>query len=99
MDIELQKIDFSVIQVQPGDTLVFKFQGFLSEATSNRLLDTIKAKFPRTKALILDNGTELGILRNHEHTANESEFIVKTILDDVAKNGPIASALRSAGDR
>lgn len=59
--MEIDKI--ATLQLQPEDTLVFKFQHRISEANCERLTTQLKEKFPGVKAIILDEGADLQVLK------------------------------------
>ena len=61
--IEIQFIgDMQSLALKPGDVLVLKCPGKVSYDTAEKLRDMIETQFPGHKALVLDDGLELGVI-------------------------------------
>lgn len=50
----------ALVHLQPGDTLVLRHPGHLSEDTFERLQAQVRDFFPGRGVLVLDDGVELG---------------------------------------
>lgn len=53
-----------VLSLEPGDTLVFKVDGFLTVEQHQRLMAHYGVQFPENRILILDQRTTVGVLKN-----------------------------------
>ena len=54
----------SILRLEPGDRLVFRLKGELTQPINDAIGNLVATQFPNHKpAIILDNGCELGVVR------------------------------------
>lgn len=52
-----------VLRLEPGDVLVYRFQGRMDRALIERVHEQLEQVFPGTCALVIDSGADLGVVR------------------------------------
>jgi hypothetical protein len=70
--LELRAVDLAVLDVRPGDTIVFRTAGNLDDAERDSLMTSAKTKFPDHKVMVLEGGLELALLRQESEDATAS---------------------------
>lgn len=55
--------EMQVLHLEPGDALIFKCRQPLSEEVRRRLVEFIHSKIGEVPVIILDDGQEIGVLR------------------------------------
>lgn len=67
MDAEIRFVgDLQKLALKPSDVLVLKMNGIISEEQAARLREFVASILPDQKMIILDGGTELGVLERVE---------------------------------
>lgn len=52
-----------VVRVQPGDVLVIRLHGQVTDDVADMLAQTMKKLFPANEGVLLDQGAEIEVLR------------------------------------
>lgn len=60
--------DMQALKVEPGDVIVLRHSGAISEMALNRLKISKKECFPDNKILVLEEDMKIGLLRKSEIT-------------------------------
>lgn len=61
-----------VLRLEPGDILVFTFPGSMSVAHTESVLESMHREFPGHKALVIDQGGLLGVIRAEQSDGDVS---------------------------
>ena len=56
--------DVSVLRLQPGDTVIVRYQQILTSKQKMLIGDMLKSKFQNNRVIVLDTGTQVEIMRN-----------------------------------
>lgn len=62
--VEVKVEHLQVLHLEPGDTLVITTKLPLTAAAADYMKEQLEATFPGHKAIILDNSSELGVVRH-----------------------------------
>lgn len=62
--VEAMKIEFGLLTLKPGDTLVAMIDARLSAAGIKDFTEAMEGQFPGHKCLLLADGVKLGVVRN-----------------------------------
>lgn len=52
-----------VLRLEPGDVLVYRFQGRMDRAFVAGVQEQLEQAFPGTRAVVIDSGADLGVVR------------------------------------
>jgi hypothetical protein len=69
--IEIKMVDMSVLSLRPGDVVVLRCGGKISDNLYAILKETIKPHFPNNKVIILEQGMEISVLRDDSTDGTE----------------------------
>lgn len=56
-----------VLAYAPGDTIVVRFQGRLSQQTTEMIASRMRRLFPGNPSVVLDRGASIGVLREDDN--------------------------------
>lgn len=72
--VKVGKFSFEVFNYRPGDTIIIKTKEHLSEVACERIEKILEMAFPGMKAVILENGMDMEILREQRKDLEEQIF-------------------------
>jgi hypothetical protein len=62
-DIEIRVADLTVLNLEPGDTILLKTQRYFDEDEYDRVARKFRELFPGHELLVLEGGAEFAVLR------------------------------------
>lgn len=62
--IEIRLMDMQILSLQPTDTIIFRTPRSVSDENFAMMAEKFKEKFPGHRAMFLDGGMEISVLRD-----------------------------------
>ena len=63
MSNEIKITEVEIIRVQPGDIVVFKAEEIISDRSRAEIMENLVKLFPGNQCIILDNNSDITMLR------------------------------------